>query len=238
MKRVYYLSVFQHFAVYFIISCIVCCLSYKAQAQQRSFESVCGTEKSIITWKERSATTADKVGTTTRNKTVENTITCLTTSQNSEVHHYRFSPSLTTLSWHLTNSAKHTDLTITLYNSNYYLKGTFNNRSYNKIVKSKGYPWHQNIAYSAGQSFMGKTSFKYECFRPDNLELYVMKAEQTSSSVTFNNQNACEVKVRLTGILSHFWSCLYYFNAENHQFIGYKGINGGPGTPETIIKAK
>ena len=39
--------------------------------------------------------------------------------------------------------------------------------------------------------------------------------------------------------LNKFEPVVYsYFNAANHQFIGYKGVNGGPGTPETIIKAK
>lgn len=237
MIRIYYLSVLQRFAVYFMVNCFAYCLSYKAQAQQRSFESVCGTKKSIIIWEERIKTASDKGETITQNQTTK-AIICLTTSQDSEVHHYHLSPSLTTLFWHLTDFTKHTDLTITLYNSNYHLKGTFNNRLYNKVIKSKGYPWHQNIAYSAGQSLTSKKTFKYECFRPDNLELYVMQAEQTNGSVIFNNQNACEVKVRLTGGLSRFWNCLYYFNAEDHQFIGYKGVNGGPGTPKTIITAK
>ena len=194
--------------------------SCNAQIQQRSFESVCGKEKSMITWNEKT----------------ENNIIFLTTSQNSEVHHYRLLPSCTIHSWQLTDSIKHTNLTVILYN-NYYFKGIFNNRPYSKTVKSKGYPWYQNIAYSAGQT-VNKNSIKYECFRPDNLELYVMQAERKAGTVVFNNQKAYEIKVKLTGLLSHFWSCLYYFNAANHQFIGYKGINGGPGTPETIIKAK
>lgn len=203
--------------------CFLYCFTYEVQAQEKSFESLCEKEKSIITWNKRK---------------IENNITCLRTSQNSEIHYYNISPSLTMLSWQVIDSIRHTNLTITLYNSNYYFKGIFNNQPYDKTVKSKGYPWHQNIAYSAGKILINKKSFTYECFRPDNLELYVMQAERKNNLTVFNNQNAYEVKVRLTGLLSHFWSCLYYFNAENHQFIGYKGVNGGPGTPETIIKSK
>lgn len=203
--------------------CFLYCFTYEIQAQEKSFESLCGKEKSIITWNKRK---------------IENNITRLKTSQNSEIHYYNISPSLTTLSWQIIDSIGHTNLTITLYNSNYYFKGIFNNQPYDKTVKSKGYPWHQNIAYSAGKILINKKSFNYECFRPDNLELYVMQAERKNNLTVFNNQNAYKVKVRLTGLLSHFWSCLYYFNSENHQFIGYKGVNGGPGTPETIIKSK
>ena len=229
MKRFYHLTTMPHNIIECntILSCLVICcsilysISCNAQARQRHFESVCGKAKNIIIWNEKT----------------ENNIIFLTTSQNSEVHHYRLSPLCTTLSWQLTDSIKHTNLTIVLYNNNYYFKGTLNNQPYNKTVKSKGYPWYQNIAYSAGQT-INKNSIKYECFRPDNLELYVMQAERKATTVLFNNQKTYEIKVRLTGILSHFWSCLYYFNAANHQFIGYKGVNGGPGTPETIIKAK
>ena len=229
MKKIYHSTIIPHCTVKcsmvlsYLIICdsALCAFSCKAQIQQRYFESVCGKEKSMITWKEKT----------------DNNIIFLTTSQNSEIHHYRLSPSCTTLSWQLTDSIKHTNLTVILYNNIYYFKGVFNNRPYSKSVKSKGYPWYQNIAYSAGQT-VNKNSIKYECFRPDNLELYVMQAERKAGTVVFNNQKAYEVKVKLTGLLSHFWSCLYYFNAANHQFIGYKGVNGGPGTPETIIKAK
>lgn len=216
MKQVHYLI----FLCCFVICSFIC---GSIRAQPKTFESICGKEKSAIVWKEK----------------MENDIILLTTtSQSSETHHYRFSPSLTTLSWQLTDPTKQTNLTISLYNSIYYFKGTLNHQPCNKTVKSKGYPWHQNIAYSAGQLLINKKNLKYECFRPDNLELYVMQAERKKDSVLFNNQRAQEVKVRLTGILSHFWSCLYYFNTTNHQFIGYKGVNGAPGTPETIIKSK
>lgn len=230
MKRVNYLMIMPHYTreCSKILFCfMVCCSALygyccHAQTQQRTFESVCGKERSIIIWKEKT----------------ENNIIILTASENSEIHHYRFSPSCTTLCWQLTDSIKHTNLTITLSNKIYYIKGIHNNQPYNKAVKSKGHPWHQNIAYSAGRTLINKKYLKYECFRPDNLELYVMQAERKDTPVSFNNQKTYEVKVGLTGILSHFWSCLYYFNALNHMFVDYKGVNGGPGTPETIIKAK
>jgi hypothetical protein len=95
--------------------CFLYCFTYEVQAQEKSFESLCGKEKSIITWNKRK---------------IENNITCLKTSQNSKIHYYNISPSLTTLSWQVIDSIGHTNLTITLYNSNYYFKGIFNNQPY------------------------------------------------------------------------------------------------------------
>lgn len=52
----------------------------------------------------------------------------------------------------------------------------------------------------------------------------------------FEGMNANKITVSLTGFLSVFWSCSYYFDPATLKFIGYKGVNGKPGTPETIIK--
>ena len=90
MKRFYHLTTMPHNIIECntILSCLVICcsilysISCNAQTRQRHFESVCGKEKNIIIWNEKT----------------ENNIIFLTTSQNSEVHHYRLSPLCTTLS--------------------------------------------------------------------------------------------------------------------------------------------
>lgn len=51
----------------------------------------------------------------------------------------------------------------------------------------------------------------------------------------FNGKNALRIEVALTGFMSVFWSCDYYFEPHTLRFVGYKGVNGGPGTPETKI---
>lgn len=51
-----------------------------------------------------------------------------------------------------------------------------------------------------------------------------------------NGMNAYKINVSPTGFLSAFWSCLYYFDPATLNFVGYKGVNGKSGTPETIIK--
>ncbi len=59
---------------------------------------------------------------------------------------------------------------------------------------------------------------------------------ETQDIEKFENMDALKVTVTLTGFLSAFWSCSYYFSPTALKFIGYKGVNGKPGTPETIIK--
>lgn len=72
-------------------------------------------------------------------------------------------------------------------------------------------------------------------FRPDNIKLYTMVAE-TQGTERLEGVNLYKITVSPTGFLSAFWSCSYYFVPTTLKFIGYKGVNGKPGTPETIIR--
>ncbi len=50
-----------------------------------------------------------------------------------------------------------------------------------------------------------------------------------------DGKNAARIEVSLTGFMSAFWSCDYYFDMSSLMLVGYKGVNGDPGTPETKI---
>ncbi|MFR1748968.1 MAG: hypothetical protein ACLSWZ_01335 [Parabacteroides distasonis] len=77
-------------------------------------------------------------------------------------------------------------------------------------------------------------SLEYECFRPDNIKLYTMSAVKKGIE-KFDGRNTIKIEICLTGFMSVFWSCDYYFDTTTLMFVGYKGVNGGPGTPETKI---
>ena len=59
---------------------------------------------------------------------------------------------------------------------------------------------------------------------------------ETQGVEGFEDMDALKVTVSFTGFLSSFWSFSYYFDPTTLKFVGYKGVNGKPGTPETIIK--
>lgn len=66
------------------------------------------------------------------------------------------------------------------------------------------------------------------------MKLYTMSATKRGIE-KLDGKNALRIEVGLTGFMSVFWSCDYYFDADTLLFVGYKGVNGGPGTPETKI---
>ncbi len=188
-------------------------------AQKTSYLSECGAQQATIVWQE--------------NRT--NGKRHLDVTQGDERHEYVMNKSFQTEKWKVVNLPSQTDLTIELHNGTYSIAGKFKGKSIAKTVKSKGYVWYQNIAYNAGISLKDKRAVRYECFRPDNIKLYTMVAE-TQGTEKFEGMNANKITVSLTGFLSVFWSCSYYFDPATLKFIGYKGVNGKPGTPETIIK--
>ena len=202
-----------------LYSIIVLLLSSPAFAQKTTYLSKCGDQQETIVWQEKK--TNGKI--------------YLYVTQENEQHEYVMNKSFQTEKWKVTNIQLQTDLTIELRNNIYSLTGKFKGKSIAKTIKSNGYVWYQNIAYNAGVLLKDKKIVKYECFRPDNIKLYTMVAEAQGME-QFMGTNTNKIEVCLTGLLSAFWTCSYYFNPETLSFVGYKGVNGKPGTPETIIK--
>ena len=193
-------------------------LTITAMAQERIYISTCGKTRTAIKWSEE-----NKDGKI-----------YLHTVQGVEVHEYVLDNSYKTESWKIVDTSSNTNLTISLKNGIYSISGIFKGKPISKTVKSKGKPWYQNIAYNAGLTLKNGKSVEYECFRPDNMKLYTMSATKKGVE-KFDGKNAIRIEVGLTGIMSAFWSCDYYFDPVTFSFVGYKGVNGGPGTPETKI---
>lgn len=187
-------------------------------AQERKFISTCGKTQTAIKWSEEH-----------KNGKIQ-----LNTVLGSERHEYLIGSGYKTESWEIVNPSTNTDLTVSLNRGIYTLSGRFKGKPISKKVKSKGKPWYQNIAYNAGLTLKNRKSVEYECFRPDNMKLYTMSAAKKEIE-RFNGKNALRIEVALTSFMSVFWSCDYYFDPHTLLFVGYKGVNGGPGTPETKI---
>ena len=201
-----------------IVIALTLFLAVFVMAQERNYISTCGKTKTSVKWSEE-----HKDG-----KIYLNTI------QGNERHEYILDNGYKTESWKIINPVSNTSLTVSLKNGKYSISGKFNGKPISKTVKSKGKPWYQNIAYNAGIKMKNGKSLEYECFRPDNIKLYTMSAVKKGIE-RFDGGHTVKIEVSLTGFMSAFWSCDYYFDTATLMFVGYKGVNGGPGTPETKI---
>ena len=201
-----------------IVIALTLFLTVFVMAQERNYISTCGKTKTSVKLSEE-----HKDG-----KIYLNTV------QGNEKHEYILDNGYKTESWKIINPVSNTSLTVSLKNGKYSISGKFNGKIISKTVKSKGKPWYQNIAYNAGLTLKNGKSLEYECFRPDNIKLYTMSAVKKGIE-KFDGRNTVKIEVSLTGFMSAFWSCDYYFDTTTLMFVGYKGVNGGPGTPETKI---
>lgn len=201
-----------------IVIALTLFLAVFVMAQERNYISTYGKTKTSVKWSEE-----HKDG-----KIYLNIV------QGKERHEYILDNAYKTESWKIINSASNTSLTVSLKNGKYSISGKFNGKPISKTVKSNGKPWYQNIAYNAGLTLKNSKSLEYECFRPDNIKLYTMLAVKKGIE-KFDGRNTVKIEVSLTGFMSAFWSCDYYFDTATLMFVGYKGVNGGPGTPETKI---
>lgn len=203
--------------IFIIVLTIILCT--KAYSQTTLFKHSCGKNSSEITWIEY----------------IEEGQTKFTATQGAEINEYVIGNDWTTLSWHCVNSTENTDLTVTKANGNYHMEGVFKSKSVSKTIQSKGRVWRQNIGFHLADLIKDKSSIIFECFRPDNLELYEMKADakETKYNGTVQEQR---IKVHLTGMFSKFFGTDYYIDTQSlGHFIKYQGVHGPPGTPETAI---
>jgi len=75
--------------------------------------------------------------------------------------------------------------------------------------------------------------------RMDNLEPIRLKAvrlEPEAIAVFGKTVMTHKLKITLTGLLQNLWSAHYWFRSSDGVFLQYKGANGPPGTPETLIQ--
>ena len=47
---------------------------------------------------------------------------------------------------------------------------------------------------------------------------------------------AMRVKVSPWGLLSLFWSSLYWYRSSDGTFVRFEGVRGLPGTPKTVVE--
>lgn len=141
-----------------------------------------------------------------------------------------------TLSWYLCDKDLDVDAKVVLKDGVYHITGKIKGKAVDRKEKSSGLPWYQNIGLSGGYVLKGaNASVIYESVRPNNMEIYPMKSTFVEET-TLNGLKVWDMKTTPNGVLSKLWSCHYYIctSTKGNRFIGYRGVEGAPGTAETV----
>ena len=189
----------------------ICSVMSPATAQVKNFVSSCGDRSFSIVWDGNTVKTG------------------------SQTEYYTSDANGRTIGWRLVDSSDGTDVSVSLKDGKYILTGTFKGEKVNRTEKSKGNPWFQKIEMNGLGILKGKKDFKYECISARDLKFIVMSATDKGQEKA-GGFDCIKIKSTLaSGIFSGMWSCWFYFDIKTSEFVVYKSVEGGPGTPETTI---
>lgn len=101
-------------------------------------------------------------------------------------------------------------------------------------------PWYQPLSYSLrGFLQSDRQHVRFWTIRLDELEPVKLKAAKIGTETIetpAGRFEARKVEVRLDGWLSFAWHGIYWYRKSDGLFLKYRGVNGLPGTPPTVIE--
>ena len=120
-----------------------------------------------------------------------------------------------------------------------HLQGTIKGKTVEKELALGSKPWFQSLSFALSRMVAlkrAKTEFWF--LRADELELLGMRAELAGKDQveTDGRTIATErVRIKLDNLMAAFWEASYWFREADQVFLRYRGVNGPPGTDETLI---
>lgn len=120
------------------------------------------------------------------------------------------------------------------------ISGNFKGERITKSLKLNSAPWYQPLSFSLKPFIASsKSAIIFWTVNPRNLSAYRMKAQKIKKeTIRLNNESVPtqKIKVSLAGPKAMFWSSYYWFRLSDGVFLQYQGVDGPPGTPETLTK--
>lgn len=139
-----------------------------------------------------------------------------------------------------TDSTKNIDFSAIKNGNEIILYGKNGKIFIDKTVEIDDSPWKQSMSYSLSEfALSNKDHLEFWIIRLDKFEAIKMKAEKEElEEITIVNEQylAVKVKISATGFRSAFWHGYYWFRNSDGLFLRYKGLNGLPGSTETIVE--
>lgn len=119
------------------------------------------------------------------------------------------------------------------------LSGHFKNEKINKCYNIGQDHWYQAPSWALRQFVLSKRKdVDFWMIRSDKLKPIKLRATKNGTdTLMLNGQGikAFRIRLTLTGLKKRLWRGHYWFRQSDGLFLQYKGVNGLPGTPETLI---
>ena len=187
--------------------------------EQRHFTFTCGKTVKNVDW------TMDKSGSQLKYSIKTGNMT----------EYFVMDKDFNTVEYRVVDATTNTDAKVTREGNIYTFSGKNKGKEIKRTEKSSGLPWYQNVEFNGVKVADDKKPVKFECIRYTEMDRHTMQVVN-KGPVDVEGYKTIWVRASLTGALAGVWGCDYYFDATTGEFLVYKGIEGGPGTPETVIK--
>lgn len=120
-----------------------------------------------------------------------------------------------------------------------HLQGTLKGKTVAKELALGSKPWFQSLSFALSRMVaLKRTKSEFWFLRADELELLGMRAELAGKDqVEADGKTIAteRVRIKLDNLMAAFWEASYWFREADQVFLRYRGVNGPPGTDETLI---
>lgn len=209
---------------YLLSSLILFCLFQAAYGKDFRYLETTGKYKAEISWK----INPEKYWTILEASHAEETYT---TTNDTE---------LNAMEWHLKNKVNKTEVSAKRQKNLIAISGIFRTKPIKRSIKIDDDPWYQPMSFSLSRfAKSNKKVIYFWTLNPNDLKPYKIKAlnyGKETINIDGKEIKTYKVKVILTGFKSAFWHAFYWFRQDDTALIQYKGVDGPPTTPVTIIK--
>ncbi len=171
----------------------------------------------------------------------DDTVTIESTLSDGDLHRVVTDALRATLRYFFASPARGSAYTATRVGNEIVLEGTLKGKPLSRRIPIDSHPWYESMEWSLQQFAVAAPSAPqvFWVVHPYEARAYLMQAqEEKEESVLVNGRTleAMRVKVSPWGILSLFWSSLYWFRPSDGAFVRYEGVRGLPGTPKTVVE--
>ncbi|WP_321392288.1 hypothetical protein [uncultured Desulfuromusa sp.] len=164
----------------------------------------------------------------------------LTTTLGEERDVTRMRTDFSTHTWSVDDPATETAIDVVRKGNTIIFKGIFKGKEYHQTVAIDSAPWYQALSLSLRQFVdADRQHLEFWSIRPDTLDIHRLQVNRVAEEeLEFAgiDQKLIKLKIQLTGLKAHFWSCYYWLRESDGVFLRYEGPSGPPGWPMTTVE--
>lgn len=121
-----------------------------------------------------------------------------------------------------------------------FVRGVINGKQVNEQYAVDEAPFYQTLTYSL-RDFLssGKKQVVFWMLHPETYKPFKIQATKggTSTISLYGKETEVQhIRIRVSGILSILWHGDYWYRTDDHVLVEYRGLNGPPGSSQTIVR--